>query len=121
MTLSPEQLETIKTSTESYRNKVTRINDLIIAPQSDDRFDKLYLLRTIATIEHGKRVGLFDENNSDEFLESLASEVSKYFPEKDDEELFDDLAILDDDQHNRLFSNPEKEKATLLKALGITL
>ena len=121
MTFSPEQLETIKTSTETYRNEVTRINDLINAPQSDDRLDKLYLLRTIATIEHGKRVGLFDENNSDEFLESLASEVSKYFPEKDDEELFDDLAILDDDQHNRLFSNPEKEKATLLKALGITL
>ena len=119
MTFSPEQLQTIKASTEIYRSEVNRINDLINSPQSDDRLDKLYLLRTIATIEHGKRIGLFDENNSDAYLEALAQEVSKYFPEKDDEELFDDLAILDDDQHNRLFANPEKEKAVLLKALGM--
>lgn len=119
MSLSPEQLETIKTSTETYRSEVNRINDLINSPQSDERLDKLYLLRTIATIEHGKRIGLFDENNSDTYLEALAEEVSKYFPEKDDEELFDDLAILDDDQHARLFANPEKEKAILLKALGM--
>lgn len=119
MTFSPEQLETIKSSTETYRSEVNRINDLINSPQSDERLDKLYLLRTIATIEHGKRIGLFDENNSDAYLEALAHEVSKHFPEKDDEELFDDLAILDDDQHARLFANPEKEKAILLKALGI--
>lgn len=119
MTLSPEQLQAIKSSTETYRSEVNRINDLINSPQSDDRLDKLYLLRTIATIEHGKRIGLFDENNSDAYLEALAQEVSKYFPEKDDEELFDDLAILDDDQHARLFGNPEKEKAILLKALGM--
>lgn len=119
MTFSPEQLETIKSSTEIYRSEVNRINDLINSPQSDERLDKLYLLRTIATIEHGKRIGLFDENNSDAYLEALAQEVSKYFPEKDDEELFDDLAILDDDQHARLFGNPEKEKAILLKALGM--
>lgn len=119
MSLSPEQLETIKTSTETYRSEVNRINDLINSPQSDELLDKLYLLRTIATIEHGKRIGLFDENNSDTYLEALAEEVSKYFPEKDDEELFDDLAILDDDQHARLFANPEKEKAILLKALGM--
>lgn len=119
MTFSPEQLETIKSSTEIYRSEVNRINDLINSPQSDERLDKLYLLRTIATIEHGKRIGLFDENNSDAYLEALAHEVSKYFPEKDDEELFDDLAILDDDLHNRLFSSTEKEKAILLKALGM--
>ena len=119
MTLSPEQLQTIKSSTETYRSEVNRINDLINSPQSDDRLDKLYLLRTIATIEHGKRIGLFGESNSDAYLEALAQEVSKYFPEKDDEELFDDLAILDDDQHARLFANPEKEKAILLKTLGM--
>ncbi len=121
MTFSPEQLQTIKTSTEIYRREVNRINDLINAPQSEDRLDKLYLLRTISTIEHGMRIGLFDENNSDEYLKALGGEVSKYFPEKDDEELFDDLAILDDDVHNRLFSSPEKEKNILLKALGLTL
>lgn len=71
--------------------------------------------------EHGKRIGLFDENNSDEYLKALGGEVSKHFPEKDDEELFDDLAILDDDLHNRLFSSTEKEKNILLKALGVTL
>jgi hypothetical protein len=51
----------------------------------------------------------------------LGREVSKHFPDKDDEELFDDLAILDDDLHNRLFSSTEKEKNILLKALGLTL
>ena len=121
MTFSPEQLETIKSSTETYRSEVNRINELINSPKNDDKLDELYLLRTIATIEHGKRIGLFDENNTDEYLEALASEVSKHFPEKDDEELFDDLAILDDEQHNRLFSSPEKEKNILLKRLGLTL
>jgi hypothetical protein len=119
MTFSPEQLQTIKNSTEIYRSEVNRINDLINEPQSEDRLDKLYLLRTIATIEHGKRIGLFNESNSDVYLEALGHEVSKHFPEKDDEELFDDLAILDDDLHNRLFSSPEKEKNILLKALGL--
>ncbi|MDD3598418.1 hypothetical protein [Sulfuricurvum sp.] len=119
MTFSPEQLQTIKASSEIYRSEVNRINELINTPANDDKLDELYLLRTIATIEHGNRVGLFNENNTDEFLEALAREVSKYFPEKDDEELFDDLAVLDDDLNNRLFANPEKEKAMLLKRLNI--
>jgi len=76
MTFSAEQLQTIKNSTEIYRNEVNRINDLINTPQSEDRLDKLYLLRTIATIEHGKRIGLFDESNSDEHLEAIGREVS---------------------------------------------
>lgn len=117
MTFSPEQLQTIKESTEIYRNEVNRINDWINASQSEERLNRLYLLRTIATIEHGKRIGLFDESNSDVYLEALGKEVSKHFPEKDDEELFDDLAILDDELHNRLFSSTEKEKNILLKAL----
>jgi hypothetical protein len=121
MTFSSEQLQNIKASTEIYRSEVNRINEWINAPQNDDRLDNLYLLRTIATIEHGKRIGLFNEKNSDEYLETLGREVSKYFPDKDDEELFDDLAILDDDLHNRLFSNTEKEKNILLKALGLIL
>ncbi|MDD2829149.1 MAG: hypothetical protein PHW18_06210 [Sulfuricurvum sp.] len=121
MIFTSEQLQNIKASTEMYRSEVNRINDLINTQQSEDRLDKLYLLRTIATIEHGKRVGLFDENNTDEFLEALGNEVTKHFPDKDDEELFDDLAILDDDLHNRLFSSTEKEKNILLKGLGITL
>jgi hypothetical protein len=120
MKFSPEQLQIIKESTEIYRNEVNRINDIINTFQSEDKLDQLYLLRTIATIEHGKRVGLFDEKNSDEYLEALGLEVSKYFPEKDDEELFDDLAILDDNLHNQLFSSTEKEKNILLKALGLT-
>ena len=119
MTLSPEQLETIKASTETYRSEVNRINELINTPKYEDKLEQLYLLRTIATIEHGKRIGLFDESNSDAYLKALSDEVSKHFPEKDDEELFDDLAILEDDQHDRLFANPEKEKAILLKAVGI--
>lgn len=121
MELSPQQKENIKASTDIYRNEVNQINEWINTPQSDDRLDQLYLLRTISTIEHGKRIGLFDENNTDEYLEALGNEVSKHFPEKDDEELFDDLAILDDDLHNRLFSNPVKEKNILLKALELTL
>jgi len=121
MTFSPEQLQTIKASTETYRSEVNQINEWINSPKNDDKLDDLYLLRTVATIEHGKRIGLFDESNSDEYLEALAHEVSKHFPEKDDEELFDDLAILDDDLHNRLFSSPEKEKNILLKRLGLTL
>lgn len=121
MAFTPEQLQIIKASSEIYRSEVNRINEWINSPKNDDKLDDLYLLRTVATIEHGKRIGLFDESNSDEYLEALAREVSKHFPEKDDEELFDDLAILDDDMHNRLFSSPEKEKAILLKRLGLTL
>ena len=54
MTLSPEQLETIKASTEIYRSEVNRINELINTPKYEDKLEQLYLLRTIVT---GKQIG----------------------------------------------------------------
>ncbi|MDD5717874.1 MAG: hypothetical protein PHW64_08785 [Sulfuricurvum sp.] len=121
MSFSPQQLQVIKESSERYKDEVNRINTLINSDISDAQCDTLYLLRTLSTIEHGNRIGLFNEENSDEFLEALAREVNRYFPEKDDEELYDDLAILEDDLKERFFADPEKEKTMLLKGLGLSL
>ncbi|MDD4855492.1 MAG: hypothetical protein PHQ22_09735 [Sulfuricurvum sp.] len=58
---------------------------------------------------------------TDKQLEALTQKVNRSFPTKDDSELFDDIAILEDDVKTRFFNNPAKEKQTLLTALGLTL
>ena len=122
MLFTPEQRLVIKESSELYAHEVMRINDLLENESNDSRSDKLYLLRAIATIEHTQRIGLLDkEEMSDQQLEALTQEVNRYFPQKDDSELFDDISILEDDIKARFFNNPAKEKQTLLTALGITL
>lgn len=122
MPFTPQERLTIQESSELYGHEVTRINDLIENEDDSDRCDQLYLLRALATIEHIKRIGLLnDKEMNDTQLEALTEEVNRSFPTKDDSELFDDIAILDDDVKTRFFNNPAKEKQTLLTALGIAL
>lgn len=121
MTLTPDQQQTVQSSSEIYRREVMQINEWIEHETDDTKLNKLYLLRTIATIEHGNRIGLFDEQNSEAYLEAIGEEVDRHFPEKEDDDLHDDLLILDDGMKNRLFANPQTEKAALLKALHLTL
>jgi len=121
MPFNPQQRLIIKESSELYGHEVTRINELIDNESDNDRCDQLYLLRALATIEHTKRIGLLnDEEMDDKELEELTQEVNRSFPTKDDSELFDDIAILDDDVKTRFFNNPAKEKQILLTTLGIT-
>jgi 5-methylcytosine-specific restriction endonuclease McrBC GTP-binding regulatory subunit McrB len=122
MPFTPQQRLIIKESSELYGQEVARINDLIENKSDDNRCNQLYLLRAIATIEHTKRIGLLnDEEMTDEYLEAVTKEVNLSFPQKDDGELFDDIAILEDDVKARFFNNPAKEKQTLVAALGLTL
>lgn len=122
MPFTPQQRLIIKESSELYGQEVTRINDLINNESDNDRCDQLYLLRALATIEHTKRIGLLnDEEMNDDQLQAMTQEVNRSFPTKDDSELFDDIAILEDDVKTRFFNNPTKEKQTLLTMLGITL
>jgi hypothetical protein len=122
MSLSPEQRLMIKESSELYAQEVTRISDLIDKESDDGRCDKLYLLRAIATIEHTARIGLLNNDEiSDKKFEEITQEVNRAFPNKDDSELFDDIAILEDDVKARFFNNPAKEKQALLASLGLTI
>lgn len=122
MPLTPQQRLVIKESSELYAQEVGRISDLIENESDDNRCDKLYLLRAIATIEHTGRIGLLNNDEmTDIDLEAVTQEVNRSFPNKDDSELFDDIAILEDDIKARFFNNPAKEKQTLLAALGIIL
>lgn len=121
MALSEEQKQTIKESTLLYRSEITQINDWIYKEADDDRCDQLYLLRALSTIEHGERIGLFNDTLTEEQLEEVAKEVNRYFAEKDDAELFDDISILEDDVRERYFENPAKEKQAILSALKLTL
>ena len=122
MPFTPQQRLIIKESSELYAHEVTRINALLENDNDDSRCDKLYLLRALSTIEHTQRIGLLNnEEMSDKQLEALTQEVNRFFPQKDDSELFDDIAILEDGVKARFFNNPAKEKHTLLTALGLTL
>lgn len=121
MSLSESQKQTIKVSTELYRAEITQINSWIYNEADDERCDQLYLLRAISSIEHGNRIGLFnDDEASEAYFEEVAREVNRYFPEKDDAELFDDISILEDDVRERYFENPAKEKQTILNALKLS-
>ncbi|MDD2266745.1 hypothetical protein [Sulfuricurvum sp.] len=121
MALSAQRKQIIKDSSILYRAEINQINTWIYNEPDDDRCEKLYLLRAIATIDHTNRIGLLDDEEvSEEILDSVANEVNLYFPEKDDAELFDDIAILEDDIKDRFFYNPEKEKQALLHELGLS-
>ncbi len=121
MALSPDQKQRIKDSTLLYRTQIRQINDWIDSESDDKRCDKLYLLRALTTIEHGERIDLYNEKLTEAQLEEIAKEVKIHFPDKDDAELYDDLAILDDSIRDRFFANPIAEKNALLKQLGLEL
>jgi hypothetical protein len=122
MPFTPQQRQIIKESSELYRHEIENINDLIEKESDNDRCDQLYLLRAIATIEHGNRIGLFtNEEGSEEYFEAMAKEVNLYFPHKNDSELFDDISVLEEYVKKSFFDNPAKEKDILVKMLGISL
>jgi len=122
MPFTPEQRLIIKESSELYRHEIENINDLIDKESDNDRCDQLYLLRAIATIEHGNRIGLFtNDEGSEEYFEAMAKEVNRYFPHKNDSELFDDISVLEEYVKKSFFDNPAKEKDILVKMLGISL
>ncbi len=122
MPFTPQQRLIIKESSEIYRQEIEHINDLIDKESDSDRCDQLYLLRALATIEHGNRIELFtNEEGSEEFFEAMAKEVNLYFPHKNDSELFDDITVLEEYVKKSFFDNPAKEKDILLKLLGISL
>ncbi|MDD5053411.1 MAG: hypothetical protein PHO27_11820 [Sulfuricurvum sp.] len=122
MTISPEKSQQIKESTEIYKHEITALNALINKEQNDVRLDMLYHLRALSTIEHCSRIGLMDSEDLDEsYAEAISKEVSRYFPHKDDAELFDDIAILDDEIKNRYFDNPQMSKKTIMDTLNIAL
>lgn len=121
MSLTETQKQIIKESTELYRAEITQINTWIYNEADDDRCDQLYLLRALSSIEHGNRIGLFNDDDASEvYFEEVAKEVNRYFPEKDDAELFDDISILEDDVRERYFENPAKEKQSILSALKLS-
>lgn len=120
MPLSESQKQIIKQSTETYRSEITQINTWIYNEADDARCDQLYLLRALSTIEHGERIGLFDETRNDEDLEEIAHEVHLHFHEKDDAELFDDLSILEDDVRERYFAKTAHEKQAILTLLKLS-
>lgn len=121
MSLTETQKQIIKESTELYRAEITQINTWIYSEANDDRCDQLYLLRALSSIEHGNRIGLFNDDDASEvYFEEVAKEVNRYFPEKDDAELFDDISILEDDIRERYFENPAKEKQAILSALKLS-
>lgn len=122
MSFTPEKLQQIKESTETYKHEIETINTLIYKESDDTRLDMLYNLRALSTIGHCSRIGLFGSDETPESeAEAISREVSRYFPHKDDAELFDDLAILEDDVRNRYFDDPDGSKKILLDALKITL
>jgi hypothetical protein len=121
MALSAQEKQIIKDSSILYRSEINQINSWVYDEPDDDRCEKLYLLRALSTIEHTNRIGLLnDDEVSETDLELVAQEVNRYFPEKDDAELFDDIAILEDDVKDRFFDNPTKEKQALLTELGLS-
>lgn len=121
MALTPDQKQRIKDSTLLYRAQISQINDWIYNEPNDERCELFYLLRALTTIEHGERIDLYNEKLTEAQLEEIAKEVKIHFPDKDDAELYDDLAILDDSVRERYFANTSAEKNALLKQLGLEL
>jgi len=122
MTLTPEKKALIKEATLTYKHEVEQINRLLDEETDDDRREKLYWLRAIASIEQGYKIGLFDkEELNDAQLDAMGQEAQKHFHEMYDAELVDDIALLEDDMKNRFFDDPIGSKNALMAELKITL
>lgn len=122
MTLTPEKKELIKEATLAYKHDVEQLNRLLEAENDDDRREKLFWLRAIASIEQGYKIGLFDNEELDEtLLDAMGQEAQKHFHNMYDPELVDDIALLDDDMKNKFFDDPLGSKKALMSELKITL
>lgn len=122
MTLTPEKKELIKEATLAYKRDVEQINHLLEAENDDERREKLFWLRAIASIEQGYKIGLFDNEELDETqLDAMGQEAQKHFHNMYDPELVDDIALLDDDMKNKFFDDPLGSKKALMAELNITL
>ncbi len=122
MTLTPEKKELIKEATLAYKHDVEQLNRLLEAENDDERREKLFWLRAIASIEQGYKIGLFDNEELDETqLDAMGQEAQKHFHNMYDPELVDDIALLDDDMKNKFFDDPLGSKKALMSELKITL
>jgi hypothetical protein len=122
MTLTPEKKELIKEATLAYKHDVEQLNRLLEAENDDERREKLFWLRAIASIEQGYKIGLFDNEELDETqLDVMGQEAQKHFHNMYDPELVDDIALLDDDMKNKFFDDPLGSKKALMAELNITL
>ncbi|MFA5215826.1 hypothetical protein [Sulfuricurvum sp.] len=122
MTLTPEKKELIKEATLAYKHDVEQLNRLLEAENDDERREKLFWLRAIASIEQGYKIGLFDNEELDETqLDAMGQEAQKHFHNMYDPELVDDIALLDDDMKNQFFDDPLGSKKALMAELKITL
>lgn len=122
MTLTPEKKELIKEATLAYKHDVEQLNRLLETENDDERREKLFWLRAIASIEQGYKIGLFDNEELDETqLDVMGQEAQKHFHNMYDPELVDDIALLDDDMKNKFFDDPLGSKKALMAELNITL
>lgn len=121
MTLTPEKKALIKEATLAYKREVEQINRLLEEENDEDRRDKLFWLRAIASIEQGYKIGLFDDEELDEaFLDAMGQEAQKHFPKMYDAELVDDIALLEEDMKNKFFDDPLGSKKALMAELNIS-
>lgn len=122
MTLTPETKALIKEATLVYKKEVEQINRLLDQETDDTRRDNLFLLRAVCSIIQGYKIGLFDNDELDEaYLDAMGQEAQKHFPDMYDPELVDDIALLDEEEKNRLFDDPLESRKALLAELHITL
>lgn len=122
MTLTPEKKALIKEATLAYKHDVEQLNRLIEAENDDERREKLFWLRAIASIEQGYKIGLFSDDKIDEaLLDAMGQEAQNHFHNMYDPELVDDIALLEEDMKNTFFDDPLGSKKALMAELNITL
>lgn len=117
--LTNEKREEIKAATEAYKVEVAKINHLLEQEPDKSRRAKLFLLRAVATIEHGNTVGLFSDGMEDDYLEAITEEHLKHCGDLDNSALFEDIAILTEDTKEKIFADPVGERLHLLNELNL--
>jgi len=113
-TLNNATCEKIKKAASLYVTKIKEINHYLVQEQDTNKREKLLLLRTIATIEHGNAIGLYDD-----YLDELTVKNMAYCAELDNSELLNDIMILTEDTKEKLFADPAGERERLTKELGL--
>jgi len=118
-TLNNATCEKIKKAASLYVTKIKEINHYLVQEQDTNKREKLLLLRTIATIEHGNAIGLYNGQMNDDYLEALTAKNMAYCAELGNSELFGDIMILTEDTKEKLFADPAGERERLTKELGL--
>lgn len=111
--------EKIKKAASLYAAEIKEINHYLVQEQDTNKREKLLLLRTIATIEHGNAIGLYNDQMDDDYMDELTVKNMAYCAELDTSELFGDIMILTEDTKEKLFANPTGERERLIRELKI--